>query len=330
VTDPSRPGVLAHASGRFVRLAIGLGLTVWLFLEADPSRIAQAFSRAKFTWIIWAITLVLVDRALMAYRWLLLLRAIEPGRTLPFRSVMRVFFVSTFLGTFLPASVGGDAIRTLALARLDVPAADAFASVVVDRLLGVLSVLLMGAGGLIVIRNLLDTWALVSTGAVTAAAIAGSLLLLFDSRILTGMVTWLTARHLAGVERIAVRALGAIRQYGEQRRTLAMVLTASVVVQVLRTLQAWCLGQALGLPISVVWYFAFIPVIVLIMTLPISVAGLGTSQLSFQLLFAMAGVASAEAWALSILFLALGLIGNLPGGWLFMTGDTRSQSQISG
>ena len=36
---------------------------------------------------------------------------------------MRIFFVSTFVGTFLPASVGGDAVRAYSLARLNVAAA---------------------------------------------------------------------------------------------------------------------------------------------------------------------------------------------------------------
>ena len=33
---------------------------------------------------------------------------------------MRIFFVSTFVGTFLPASIGGDAVRAYSLAKLNV------------------------------------------------------------------------------------------------------------------------------------------------------------------------------------------------------------------
>jgi hypothetical protein len=320
VTDPQRPGVLSGTPGRFFRLLAGVGLAAWLLIQANPADVGRAFAGADLRWIAAAIALVLVDRTLMAFRWLILLRAIEPGRAVPLTAVMRVFFVSTFLGTFLPASVGGDAIRTVALSKLQVPAADAFASVVVDRILGVLSVLLMAAAGLIAARHLLDAWAIAATAVVTAAAVGGSALLLFDSRILEAMVHSLTAHRLPAVHRMATRGLGAIRQYGRERRALVLVLAASLLVQVLRTLQAWCLGVAIGVPAGLLWYFAFVPVIVLIMTLPISVAGMGTSQLAFQVFFGLAGVASAQAWALSILFLALGLVGNLPGGWLFMFG----------
>src|SRR5207237_10002162 len=78
---------------------------------------------------------------------------LEPSRRPPFGAVMRVFFVSTFLGTFLPASVGGDAVRAYGLARLRVATGPAVASVLMDRLIGVLSIVLVGLAGLVAARN---------------------------------------------------------------------------------------------------------------------------------------------------------------------------------
>jgi hypothetical protein len=99
------------------------------------------------------------------------------------------------------------------------------------------------------------------------------------------------------------------------------VLAASVAVQILRVLQAYCLGRAveIALPLSV--YFVFIPIILLVMLLPVTVNGLGTSQLAFAWLFTQAGVPEANAVALSLLFVALGAIGNLPGAVLYATGS---------
>ena len=56
------------------------------------------------------------------------------------------------------------------------------------------------------------------------------------------------------------------------------------------------------------------------MLLPVSVNGIGTSQAAFVWFFGRAGVPGAEAFALSVLFLALGVVGNLPGGILYATG----------
>lgn len=320
MSSSTRPSAILRALGRVFRLGIGLGLTAWLLIQADPAAVWSSFTRARPSWVAAAVILVLVDRGIMAYRWLLLLRAIEPSRRLALGAVMRIFFVSTFIGTFLPASVGGDAVRTVSLARLHVPAADALASVVVDRLLGVLSVVIMGAAGLLAAHQIMDTRGAAALAALIFLSAAGAGLLLFDARILSGLVRWLPLGRLPRLEHTLLKLLAAIRQFGSHRRALALVLTGSIGVQVLRTLQAWCLGLALGLPVHGIWYFAFIPAVIMAMSLPISLMGLGTSQLSFQLLFGLVGVGEADAWALSVLFLALGVVGNLPGGWLFMFG----------
>jgi hypothetical protein len=67
-------------------------------------------------------------------------------------------------------------------------------------------------------------------------------------------------------------------------------------------------------------YVAFVPLILLIMLLPITVSGIGTSQAGFVWLFGSAGIDPAAAFALSVLFLALGIIGNLPGALLYAIG----------
>jgi hypothetical protein len=68
-------------------------------------------------------------------------------------------------------------------------------------------------------------------------------------------------------------------------------------------------------------YFALVPAVVLIMQLPITVNGLGTTQWAFAALFVPRGAAPAPVFALSILFLALGVVGSLPGGLLYAFGE---------
>lgn len=285
-----------------------------LLWYADPRAVGASLAGASPGWLLAAVGVVILDRVANAYRWLLLLRSVEPARHIPLAAAVRVFFVSGFIGSFLPGSVGGDAVRTLALSKLQVPPADAFASVVVDRMLGVASVLLMAAGSLVIVGRLFDSGTLAAMWISVGAFLLLFLLLLFDSRVLTGATTWVLGRRFPALHRMLSRALTAIRQYGRHRWTLVVVLGLSIGVQVLRTLQAWTLGQALGIEAGLVWYFAFLPVIILVMLLPTSVAGLGTGALAFQLLFGTVGVPPAASFALAVLFSALSLVGTLPGG----------------
>jgi hypothetical protein len=92
----------------------------------------------------------------------------------------------------------------------------------------------------------------------------------------------------------------------------------------LRITQAYFLGLALGIGQPLTTYVAFIPVILLVMLLPVTINGLGTSQLAFVWAFGQAGVSGALSFPLSVLFVALGVVGNLPGSLLYATGGMHA------
>jgi hypothetical protein len=104
---------------------------------------------------------------------------------------------------------------------------------------------------------------------------------------------------------------------------LAQVLVASVAVQVLRILQAYFLGVAIGLTQPLLVYFAFVPLILLVMLLPITVNGIGTSQAAFVWLFGRVQTPAHDAFVLSVLFVALQIVGNIPGA-VFVIANTFS------
>lgn len=263
----------------------------------------------------------------MAYRWVVLLCPIDADKRPPFGAVMRVFFVSTFLGTFLPASVGGDAVRAYGLARLRVAPGPAVASVLMDRLLGVLSIVIVGIAGLMALRSadLASNRAIeISLLAASLACLAGGLIV-FSERAAAIAEAFATRLPAATIRRVAKDLTVATRAYARFHRELANVLGGSIGVQVLRVLQAYCLGRALGIDAPLAVYFSFIPLILLVMLLPVSINGIGTSQAAFVWFFGRAAVPQPEAFALSVLFLALGVVGNLPGGLLYAFGP-RSPS----
>ena len=266
--------------------------------------------------------LVFVDRSLMAWRWIDLLCILTPGSRPPFAAVLRTFFVSTFVGSFLP-SIGGDAYRAYSLSRHDVRLAESAASVLMDRVMGVLAIAAVGGAALAAGGGRAAEAAilvpLVSAIAVCAAVAAA----VFSDRA-AALAQWTVSRLPSSAARRAGAALtDAMRRYARHDRELLRVLGASIAVQVLRVAQAYCLGRALGIALPLSSYFLLIPIVLLVMLLPITVNGLGTSQVAFDYLFGQAGVPAAHAVALSVLFVALGIVGNLPGGLLYATGAGR-------
>jgi uncharacterized protein (TIRG00374 family) len=248
----------------------------------------------------------------MAYRWIVLLRALTPGSRPPFADVLRVFFVSTFVGTFLP-SAGGDVYRAYSLSQLQVSGAESAASVLIDRVLGVLSIALVGVVAVFIAGPAAQDPGIVMTLVIAAASCAVAAIAVFSERAAISaqrVVARVTSRR---VQRLATGLVGAVRRYSSHHGDMLNVLAMSVLVQVIRVVQAYCLGRGLGIDAPLWAYFAFVPLILLIVLVPVSVSGFGTAQVAFDWLFGRVSVTSAEAFALSVLFIALGIVGNLPG-----------------
>lgn len=94
---------------------------------------------------------------------------------------------------------------------------------------------------------------------------------------------------------------------------LASVTAWSVVVQVLRVVQAYVLDLGLGLTVPLAYYLLVMPLGLLVLLLPISVSGFGVPQGVIVWLLRPVGVTDAAAFALSTLIVLTGLAGNLHG-----------------
>ena len=333
-------------AARVLRVGVAIALTALLLWHSDPGSVWQAARGADWRLVALACVLVAFDRVLMAYRWWALLAPLNPeggpdgrhydndmpradhqvgpqidrqvGRRPPVKTVMRIFFVSTFVGTFLPASVGGDAVRAYGLSKEGVRGVDAVASVLMDRLLGVVSILIVAIAGALLARDLIDIRALFPALALLTLACAAALAVVFSPRAGVGVAGILAL--LPRGRDTAMRLVVAIQRYATLHLPMVNVLLCSIAVQVLRVLQTYCLGLALGLPVPLGVYSALVPIILLIVLMPITINGIGTTQAGFVWLFGRAGVSSAPAFALSVLFLGIAVVGNLPGAFLYLSG----------
>ena len=226
-----------------------------------------------------------------------------------------MFLISSFVGSFLPAGIGGDAARAWSLTRITSRAGEALASVMVDRLLGVLSLAAMGLAGVL-------AWApagggggrvLLAVAVLSAACVAA----FWADALIRAVVP--DARHSGAITRRLLRVADAMAAYRDHRGTLAVVMAWSIVVQVLRISQAYLLGLGLGLTVPFAYYLLFMPLGLLVLLLPVSVSGFGVPQGVIVWLLRPQGVPEPLAFALSTLIVLTGLAGNLPGLWLYLT-----------
>jgi hypothetical protein len=309
--------------GKLLRIAVAVGLTAAVLYYSHPAQILSATAGAEWRWLLAALGLVLVDRTLMAVRWIDLLVALAPGSRPPLGTVLRVFFTSSFVSNFVP-SVGADLYRAYALSRYDVHLAESTASVLMDRALGVLSVVIVAAAALPFAPSIAGMKAMLATIGLLSVLCAVAAVVIFSERAADLVRASARVVPLRVLHKITDALTDAVRRYHAHHPELLRVLALSVLVQVIRVIQGWCLGLALGIHLPGWTWFVFIPIIVFVMQIPVSINGIGTTQAAFAWAFVPQGAASPVVFALSVLFLALGIVGTLPGGLLYAWGPDQT------
>lgn len=121
-----------------VVLAVAVGLVALFLRNVDMWHVLREIARARPEWLALALASMFVNLALRAWRWHCLLEPL--GRT-SFGSAFRATAVGFAASTVLPARAG-EFIRPYFLARQNqVSATGAFATVILERLLDVITVL---------------------------------------------------------------------------------------------------------------------------------------------------------------------------------------------
>ncbi|MBE3097396.1 MAG: flippase-like domain-containing protein [Planctomycetes bacterium] len=313
--------MIGHLSrATWFRVVVSAAILAYLVLTIDVGAAIGAVARLSGWYLAGALGLVLIDRLLMISRWTLLLKG--TGTAIRFKSAAWIFLVSSYVGSFMPAGIGGDAARAWTLAKRTADGGGAVASVAIDRLLGVIAVVLLGAVGAAAWMQhdvgASALWFVILGCVVVAAAVA----MLWSDRIYERIVplAWRTG-WIGSLGRLT-QAVGVYRRVP---RTLLAVLALSVVVQAARVLQAAVLAAGLGLSVPLGYFFVFMPIGLLLLQVPISVGGFGAPQGVIVWLLERRGVSEPASLALSTLIILLGIAGTLPGAWLFFRGR-RSQA----
>jgi uncharacterized protein (TIRG00374 family) len=300
-----------------LRLAITAAILAYLSTRIDMAEAAQATAAISRPHLVLVLLMVGLDRAVMILRWVLLLRA--SGNPISTADATRLFLVSSFVGSFLPAGVGADAARAYGLARENTTGSEALASVGVDRLLGVVSLVLMAIIGVIAWAPQGRTdWRI---AAAIMVALGASVAVFWANEWMRWIIP--AHRHEGFVTRRLLRLTDAVGRYRDRRGVLLHVLVWSVVVQVLRITQAYILGVGLGMAVPFTYFLLFMPLALLLLLLPISISGFGLPQGGIVWMLQPMGVPESQAFALSTLIVLTGLAGNLPGLYLWLRKSSR-------
>lgn len=303
-------------TGNAIKFLVSGGLLYYLFQSKtiDIDSVMERLVQADLLMLTVACGIFIFQLIICVIRWQAVMTAIKAP--LPFIKAFRIFYIGVFFSQILPGAVGGDAVRIYRTYRVGLTLGNAINGVMLERAATVIALLIVVSATMpfLMPRVGEDSAAWVLPGVVmfSAAAVAGLALLMVLDRLPESFRRWRFVRFLAALaadtRTVFLSPIHAFK-----------VLGWSCAGHLNLTLGA--LFLALGLNLDVTWMdcIALVPPVILITTIPISIAGWGVREKAMVTAFALIGVPDDGAIALSILFGFVGIATALPGGVVWLT-----------
>lgn len=298
------------------KMALSAALFAFLFHRVRLDAVAEVIRHADVRWLLGALGLMFASNVLGSHQWNRLLRAVEVE--LPFWKVCAYYHVGLFFNNFLPANVGGDFARILDVSRGNASRATALSTVLMDRFVGTIA---LGALAVVSTLPVLDRFhlQLAYVGVVTFFGLAVFMLwAVFHPAVLPAIERLLNRVGLSRLSPVLEELAQRMSGYRGQRTLLLELFAIAMAVQVMRIGVHVLVSRALGLDVPVTYFFLFVPLLAVIVSLPISLNGIGVREGAGILLFGLVGLDKASAFSLQFTTYLVAVAVSLIGGLVFL------------
>lgn len=274
-----------------LKIVISFGLILalgWRFREDIPS-LATVDRQA----LIEAIALLLLQPGLISIRWWLLLRQYNSRSTLV--SLAGITWFAVFANQFLPAGVGGDAVRIYYARQLGDRLGAATASVMMDRILALVALVLMVVALAPFLPTLIDRRLIVALGTLCAICVV----------VLVAIYVFVSRSRQAPVGSPIIQRLLSLTHY--VLRTFSfpvqslLAVSISIAVHVLSFSAFMLIARSLGIDVGAGPLMAVTALLTFIQIMPISIGGWGVREVAAVSLLGMLGVEPGSALLASLL-----------------------------
>jgi uncharacterized protein (TIRG00374 family) len=298
-----------------IRFVLTAAMIAWLTTQVDVRGVGAVMKGASPLWLVGGVFSYLISVLCSAWRWQQLLAGM--GVSFPLVQLLRLVLAGAFFNMFLPSSVGGDLMKMALIApELDRREA-AISSVLMDRVVGLAVTIGVGLVAVLLLPSVWDeSGLLISLGlallifAIGAAAMFSRRLIDLAGRLAPGFI-W------RRVGPTVLHVHESLLMVAHRPDILLKASGISVLRQIAICASVYCAGQAFGLPLAPVAYFATVPIAIAITALPIAINGLGLQDNALVFLLGFVGLTAAQAISLSIFLHAMRNGVGLLGGVIF-------------
>jgi len=288
-----------------------------LIYKTSIKDIFTVLKQVDLFWLLLSFSLHSLGLLISAIRWQILIQA--QGDSVPMIFLAKSYLVGTFFNNFLPTRFGGDVVRIWDGSRYSQTILKSSAIVLVERLTGIIVLLsfafisslfrldMTGKVPVIWVSLIISFLGLTSIAVFFMPYTTRIINIIPDKGILTK------------VKQKILEFRGIVFKYKKKKQQLLKAFFWAFLLQVNVILHYFLIGKALHLNISLLDYFVFIPIVLLILIIPVTINGLGLREGSYIEIFKFYGIPANVAFSFSLIDVVFGIILGIVGGIIYVT-----------
>lgn len=283
----------------FLRFAISFGLmgTILYYFRAQLPTVFQYLKDVNPGYFAAAVIVFFVGLIAVAYRLRFVIQV--HGTKLSLAAAYYVNLIALFFNNVLPSTVGGEMVKAYYLYKDSKGSVSVFSAVVVDRLFGLVTMLLISISTIFFLDTAQGSHKIMGSIVMMSAATVTLAFVIFNRRIVDGLcqlhIPFLPAVFLEKIREV----YRAMYKYREHKGIIGNCFALTVMGQTTYILANFLLARSLAMDIPLGFFFFFVPIL-LIMGVAPSVNGIGVREAIF-LFYLTEFTTTEKALALSLL-----------------------------
>ncbi|MFC2066189.1 lysylphosphatidylglycerol synthase transmembrane domain-containing protein [Chloroflexota bacterium] len=306
-----------HLKTKWILRSIGLILFIIILSRLDLSKLVTLLLNINPYYLILALLLFSPLLITKAVRWRLLMRG--QGIEYSLKDSTTMYAASMYIGAITPGRLG-DFIKVFYLKEDGYPLGKSFATVLLDRLFDILSLLVLGYAGMLLFMTLFER-AIIVLSLILVATFSLIVFFICKKGLSKRILGYISANFVP--ERYKGNAKNWFFDFSN---AIKAIKTSQLILATFVTFLGWALyflimyllALSVDIDISFLYLATCVSIAAVITLLPISIAGIGTRDAALIILFSYLGLSRELAIAFSIMILFMyavnGFIGL--GAWL--------------
>lgn len=289
-----------------LKLVVTCGLLAWLFYKLDTGQIIAIISGLSLSIYILVNIIHFISDLFGSLKWKFLLSKFS------YLKLLKLYIIGSYYSLVLPGQIAGEAAKAYILGKYDSESEKIAVSVMIDKITGIIGLLLLSIAGLLFSKLNLSPKIVYSfiIGVIICVAMLFSIRVTFLYNLILKIFNALKNRFTKAEKQISflINILASWQTYTKKTGLMLISVLMGIGYQLFAVLIYSTIAMNLGIDIPFYDWLWIIGLLSIVLLLPISIAGIGVREGTLVGVLAFLGFPAEKAMALSLSILGIQII----------------------